>query len=190
MAARNRPQSTDRRSTRLTRKHAQLLGYGIPRMSVDSSTSISIGAPSVHGYAAGYYAAHYADPGSRFDPWPSFVATQASTDNEQRGEKENTDWKVAIQHDLNGDMMVYGSVATGYIAGAIEGGGSTALTKPNEVMAYEVGLKSTLLDGAMRLNIAAFFNDYDGLTTSAFIAQGQTIVAPNLGRWNNGVLGS
>jgi len=133
--------------------------------------------PSVHGYAAGYYAAHYADPGSRFDPWPAFVATQASTDNEQRGEKENTDWKVALQHDLNDDMMIYGSVSTGYIAGAIEGGGSTALTKPNEVMAYELGLKSTLLDGAMRLNIAAFFNDYDGLTTSSFIAQGQTIVA-------------
>lgn len=133
--------------------------------------------PSVHGWASGYYSAHYADPGSRFDPWPKFVATQASVDNEQRGEKENTDWKVAIQHDLNDDVMIYGSAATGYIAGAIEGGGSTGLTKPNEVMAYEIGLKSTLLDGQMRLNASAYFNDYDGLTTSSFVAQGQTIVA-------------
>ena len=75
------------------------------------------------------------------------------------------------------DVMIYGSAATGYIAGAIEGGGSTGLTKPNEVMSYELGLKSTLADGTMRLNVAAFYNDYEGLTTSSFIAQGQTIVA-------------
>lgn len=133
--------------------------------------------PAVHGWAAGYYSAHYDDPGSRFDPWPKFVATQASIDNEQRGEKSHTDWKVAIQHDLNDDVMLYGSASTGYIAGAIEGGGSTELTKPNEVTAYEVGLKSTLLDGRMQLNAAAYYNDYDGLTTSEFVAQGQTIVA-------------
>ena len=133
--------------------------------------------PSVHGFGAGYYAAHYADPGSRFAPWPEFVTTQQSTDGEQRGEKSNTDWKVALQHDLNDEMMVYGTVATGYIAGAIAGGGSTSLTAPNEVMSYELGLKSTLLGGSMRLNMAAYFNDYEGLTTSSFVAQGQTIVA-------------
>jgi iron complex outermembrane receptor protein len=133
--------------------------------------------PSVHGWAAGYYSAHYDDPGSRFAPWPEFVTTQSSIDNEQSGEKDHTDWRVALQHDLNDSMMIYGSAATGYIAGAIEGGGSTDLTKPNEVMSYELGLKSTLLNGRMRLNIAAFFNDYDGLTTSSFVAQGQTIVA-------------
>ncbi|MGI9237003.1 MAG: TonB-dependent receptor [Woeseiaceae bacterium] len=133
--------------------------------------------PSVHGYASGYYAAHYADPGSRFAPWPVFVATQATIDGAQKGDKSNTDWKLAVQHDINDEMMAYASIATGYIAGAIEGGGSTGLTKPNEVLSYELGLKSTLLDGTMRLNLAAFFNDYEGLTTSSFVAQGQTIVA-------------
>ncbi|MEL7186701.1 MAG: hypothetical protein AAFN50_09770, partial [Pseudomonadota bacterium] len=34
-----------------------------------------------------------------------------------------------------------------------------------------------LMDGTMRLNAAAYFNDYEGLTTSSFVAQGQTIVA-------------
>lgn len=168
--------------------------YGQAEYSFNDTTSATVGlrrsederrffnkyldwGPSVHGWASGYYAAHYADPGSRFDPWPSFVETQASIDNEQRGEKGNTDWKLAIQHDLNDEVMIYGSAATGYIAGAIAGGGSTDLTAPNEVMAYEIGLKSTLLDGRMRLNASAFFNDYEGLTTSAFVAQGQTIVA-------------
>ena len=46
----------------------------------------------------------------------------------------------------------------------------TDLTDPNTVDAYELGLKSTILDGRMRLNVAAFYNDYKGLTTSSFIA--------------------
>jgi iron complex outermembrane receptor protein len=133
--------------------------------------------PSVHGWAAGYYSAHYDDPGSRFAPWPEYVETQASIDGRQDGEKSNNDYKIAIQHDLNENMMIYASKATGYIAGEIAGGGTTDLTAPNEVDAYELGLKSTLLDGTMRLNLAAFFNDYAGLTTSSFVAQGQTIVA-------------
>ena len=133
--------------------------------------------PSVHGGAAGYTDAHLTDPGSRFADWPEFVETQASIDGRNTGKASHTDWKVAVQYDIGDNTMVYASAATGYIAGAIEGGGSTDLTDPNEVDAYEAGLKSTLLDGTMRLNLAAYYNDYRGLTTSSFIAQGQTIVA-------------
>jgi iron complex outermembrane receptor protein len=135
--------------------------------------------PAVHGWASGYYSAHYDDPGSRFDPWPSFVdsSTSATEDSRQNGKSTHTDWKLALQHDVGDNGMIYGSAASGYIAGSIEGGGSNDLTDPNEALSYELGYKSTLLDGTMRLNMALFYNDYDGLTTSSFIAQGETIVA-------------
>ena len=133
--------------------------------------------PSVHGFGAGYYANHFNDSGSRFMPWPEFVETAASETSRQTGEKSHTDWKLAVQHDLNDEIMLFGSASTGYIAGAIAGGGSTDLTDPNEVDSYEVGMKSTILDGTMRLNVAAYYNDYKGLTTSSFVAQGATIVA-------------
>ena len=133
--------------------------------------------PSVHGWAAGFADAHLTDPGSRFADWPVFVETQASIDGRNTGKASHTDWKVALQYDIGDNTMVYASAATGYIAGSIEGGGSTDLTDPNEVDSYEAGLKSTLLDGTMRLNMAAYYNDYKGLTTSSFVAQGQTIVA-------------
>jgi iron complex outermembrane receptor protein len=132
---------------------------------------------NVHGWAPGYYSAHFDDPGSRFADWPVFVATDASEQNRQRGKDSHLDWKLAYQHDINNYMMVYASAATGYIAGAIAGGGSTDLTDPNEADSYEIGMKSTLLNGTMRLNIAAYYNDYTGLTTSEFVAQGETIVA-------------
>jgi len=135
--------------------------------------------PAIHQYAAGYYAAHLDNPGSRFSPWPIFVdSNSAATDNSrQDGSDTHFDWKVALQHDLNESMMVYGSASTGYIAGGVQGGGSNDLNPPNEVDAYEVGLKSTLADGTVRMNVAAFYNDYTGLTSTAFVAQGETIVS-------------
>jgi iron complex outermembrane receptor protein len=135
--------------------------------------------PAVHGWASGYYSAHEQDPGSRFDDWPLFVdsTTSATENSRQNGKSDHTDWKVSLQHDVTNDIMVYGNAASGYIAGSIAGGGSTDLTDPNEATSYELGMKSTLLDGTMRLNIAAYYNKYDGLTTSSFVAQGETIVA-------------
>ena len=133
--------------------------------------------PSVHGWGAGYVDAHLDDAGSRFAPWPVFVETEQSVAGRQTGEASHVDWRASVQFDLSNDMLVYASGATGYIAGAIEGGGSTDLTDPNEVDSYEVGLKNTLLDGLMVLNLAAYQNRYAGLTTSSFVAQGQTIVA-------------
>ncbi|MBT8098259.1 MAG: TonB-dependent receptor [Gammaproteobacteria bacterium] len=132
---------------------------------------------NVHGFAAGYADAHLEDPGSRFDDWPTFVETPSSPG--AKGSKDNTDYKVAIQHDLTDNAMLYGSISTGYIAGGIEGGssGSQNLTAPNEVESIEVGIKSTLLDGTMRLNVAAYNNDYEGLSTSSFEACGSTICA-------------
>jgi iron complex outermembrane receptor protein len=135
--------------------------------------------PAVHGWASGYYSAHYDNPGSRFAPWPVFVnsTTSATENSRQNGEDSHVDWKLSLQHDVNESVMVYATAATGYIAGGLEGGGSTKLTDPNEVNSYEAGLKSTVLDGTMRLNVAAYYNDYTGLTTSSFVAQGETIVA-------------
>lgn len=135
--------------------------------------------PQVHGYASGYYSAHEEDPGSRFDFWPAFVdSTTGATENSyQTGKDNHTDWKLSLAHDISDNVMVYGTAATGYIAGAIAGGGSTDLTAPNEADSYEIGFKNTLLGGAMTLNIAAYYIKYDGLTTSSFVAQGETIVA-------------
>ena len=133
--------------------------------------------PSVHGNAPGYTDAHLEDPGSRFASWPVFVETEASAEGRQTGEASHVDWRASVQYDVSNEVLLYASAATGYIAGAIEGGGSTELTDPNEVDAYEIGMKNRLLDGVMVLNLAAYQSSYGGLTTSSFVAQGQTIVA-------------
>jgi iron complex outermembrane receptor protein len=76
---------------------------------------------------------------------------------------DHFDYRVALDYDLNKDIMVYGQIATGFKGG----GNATQLLFPSqlhsfeseELTNYEVGVKSTLFD-QLRLNASVFFNDY------------------------------
>lgn len=120
-----------------------------------------------------YYSAGLIEE-SRLEPWPRFDLNEDSLND---GEDDHVDWRLAFQYDLSDGVMVYASVATGYISGEPIRAGSTKLSDPNEVEAYELGIKSTLLDGSMVLNAALYQNDYEGLSTTTFVQQGGTIIA-------------
>tara|TARA_R110002110_G_scaffold413729_1_gene641582 strand:+ start:67118 stop:69532 length:2415 start_codon:yes stop_codon:yes gene_type:complete len=111
---------------------------------------------------------------SRTEDWPRF---ELNPDSANKGKDDHIDWRLAMQYDLTDNMMIYGSVATGYISGNPVRAGSTDLSDPNEVEAYELGLKSELLDGSLIINAALYQNDYDGLSTTTFVQQGGTIIA-------------
>jgi iron complex outermembrane recepter protein len=84
--------------------------------------------------------------------------------NNSKGDDDNTDYRLALQYNINDDLMIYGSTATGYITGSVSQSGK--LLDPSEVESYELGVKSTLLDGSMTLNATLYSAEYDGLTTS------------------------
>jgi len=75
--------------------------------------------------------------------------------------------RAALQYAATDDINFYGSVSTGYKGGGFNSRGTTRETvgpyNEETVTAYEVGMKSELLDGNMRFNIAAFLNDYKDL---------------------------
>jgi iron complex outermembrane receptor protein len=81
-------------------------------------------------------------------------------------------WKAGIEYDINDDMMTYFTASNGYRAGGINFilEGVPLTYDSEEVIAYEVGYKSTLLDGTMVLNIAAYYNDYKDMQAQSFIA--------------------
>ena len=57
--------------------------------------------------------------------------------------------------------MIYGGLASGFKAGGLaSSGGQKANYDPETVETYSMGVKSTLLDGTMRLNLEYFYNDY------------------------------
>jgi iron complex outermembrane receptor protein len=92
------------------------------------------------------------------------------------GKDDNTDYTLAADYKLSQDVMVYATYATAYIAGSTDIA-TQKLLEPQTNKALEVGLKSTLLDGDLRLNLAAYNGKIEGLTTTAFIEQGDTGVA-------------
>ncbi len=68
------------------------------------------------------------------------------------------DWQVSD------DVLAYASYARGYKPGGINNAASTNPTYDREdVNAFEIGIKSLLADGSLLLNVALFYNDYDGL---------------------------
>lgn len=75
--------------------------------------------------------------------------------------------KVALDFSLSDDALIYASAQDGYKAGAFQGFPQqlTDLTveylRPESVRAYEVGAKTSWLDGDLTLNGALFLSEYD-----------------------------
>jgi outer membrane receptor protein involved in Fe transport len=107
----------------------------------------------------------------------------------------STDFSVVAQWDVSDDVMLYGSVASGFKAGGFDTRSNKTPTAssffiPNPAggfiippglltdgtfefedetaLSYEVGAKMRLAGGAADLNLAAFFTEYDDLQISQF----------------------
>lgn len=91
--------------------------------------------------------------------------------------------KIGLRYDFNDDISSYITFTNGF-----KSGGWSARTNeaaevvtfdPETVNSYEIGLKSTLLNGRGRVNIAAFYYDYQDLFNTGTGEAGNFIVATN-----------
>lgn len=86
---------------------------------------------------------------------------------EGRFEGDEVDYRVAVQYRWSDAFMTYAQVATGFKGGGINPRPfypQQALPfGPETLTAYEVGVKTDLLDHRLRLNAAAFFNQYEDI---------------------------
>jgi hypothetical protein len=83
-------------------------------------------------------------------------------------------YKLAVQHNLNDNQMVYASYTTATKAGG-NNPNSTGTPDPydqEETGVFEIGTKSILLDGAMLFNAAYFQNTTDGMLISSIVNAG------------------
>ena len=93
---------------------------------------------------------------------------------------DETTGRLAYEHDINEDTMVYASYTKGFKPGGsnltfgypMDAEGFGAAPAPQLIFpffesemidAYEVGLKTDFLDGRMRANVSAFTYDYENL---------------------------
>jgi len=101
---------------------------------------------------------------------------------------ENFSPAATLTYKINPDVSIYGRFARGYKSGGFNGEtnvfaaptadcptGALELCNPylpETVDSYELGLKSVLADGALILNLAAFWDDHKDIQLSVFDATG------------------
>ena len=96
-----------------------------------------------------------------------------------------TTGRVAVEYDIDGDTMIYASYTRGFKPGgsnltygyttAEDAAMGNAIAPPlvlpvfdsESITAYEAGLKTDLIDGRLRANVAAFFYEYEDLQFQA-----------------------
>jgi iron complex outermembrane recepter protein len=80
-------------------------------------------------------------------------------------DEDSTSGKVALDWNITDDILTYASYSRGYKSGSFPTLSTNVDTQLDPVVqeeldAYELGLKASLLDGMMQLNAAAFYYDY------------------------------
>ena len=74
---------------------------------------------------------------------------------------DSSAYKIALQHDLSDDVMVYTSISSATKPGGANTGNDLAVLKDEEVTNMEVGVKSILANGAILMNATLFNTKID-----------------------------
>ncbi|MEN8723572.1 MAG: TonB-dependent receptor [Alphaproteobacteria bacterium] len=97
-------------------------------------------------------------------------------------EDDNISYSIAIGKEIDEDTSAYVRYATGYKSGGInlsrEAGGVTpgqpvanaalAVFDPEEVTAYEIGIKRTIDDGRARVNVSLYYQELEDFQSNTF----------------------
>lgn len=87
--------------------------------------------------------------------------------------EDQFDPAITIQWDAVPGVMLYGTFAKGSKGGGFAGASANATAanfgfEPEEAESYEIGAKTTLMDGRANFNIAAFTTEYTNLQVSQY----------------------
>ena len=108
---------------------------------------------------------------------PGFIAlppSQQFREIDITDKRDNLSWRAGLQFYFTPDVQIYGSVARGYKGSLINDGltnssiGQT-LVEPEKPLAFELGLKASVLDNRLGLNIALFHTEVDNYQTTVFL---------------------
>ena len=139
-----------------------------------------------------------------FQQGPVFnPATDRRLPNAAELSTARTTWRLGVEYDLVPGTLLYGSLATGYKAGGfndgcVAGAGVGGIDcpaaaaveqdylyyQPEELRAWEAGLKSRLLGGRLSFNAAAFYYDYTNLqlSSNAIVSGAPRLLTGNAGQ--------
>ena len=123
-----------------------------------------VGAANANILGAGYV--------GTVDNLMSIPETEGIYGNYNEQSFSNVSGRLVAQYAMSDDTNVYASYTTGYRAGGFNGGNFDRATMSGDeyfeetIGSMEFGVKSTLMDGRMRVNAAVFSYDYDDVQVS------------------------
>ncbi|RME65484.1 MAG: TonB-dependent receptor, partial [Alphaproteobacteria bacterium] len=105
---------------------------------------------------------------------PSFVPNYAVPVND---DWHSFDPKVTLDYHVTDDFLAYATFSTGFKSGGYQYNAATAAIaavpfNPEEVTAYEAGIKSQWADRRLQLNASGFYYDYKDLQLPIFVPLG------------------
>jgi iron complex outermembrane receptor protein len=109
------------------------------------------------------------------DAWhdPSIYPTYSENDN--KGSWDHDDFRIGLDWDLSADTLIYTYLASGFKSGGIGDVFSETNPRtgeeinvrtsfgPEEVLTWELGAKTMMLDGRLKLQATYFYSDYDDM---------------------------
>ncbi|MCI4644787.1 MAG: TonB-dependent receptor [Hyphomonadaceae bacterium] len=113
--------------------------------------------------------------GAAFDDtgYLTSVPGAALVELEQTEKETNFSWRLGFDYDATENTMLYASAATGFKSGVFFSGptpdpGAWGYVEPEELLALEVGVKSTL-NRRLYVGVSAFHYDYSDKQTLSFV---------------------
>jgi iron complex outermembrane receptor protein len=107
----------------------------------------------------------------RYNPFlpgvPTFTPAGALTGTRSHYQSDRLDYRVSVDYRWSDALLTYAQISTGF-----RGGGTNprpfvpeqaVAFFPETLTAYEIGFKSDVFDRKLRLNVAAFINDYSNI---------------------------
>lgn len=85
-------------------------------------------------------------------------------------------YRAALDHQFTDSVLGYASATRGFKSGVFSTTAPFApAVNPETVLAYELGVKSDLFDRRLRVNVAAFYNDYKNIQLNSVQVVGTTL---------------
>lgn len=103
---------------------------------------------------------------------------------------DEIDYRISLDYDVSDSAMVYATIATGFKGGGVSArpfDAAQALNgtfDPETLTSFEVGTKMDMLDGLLRLNLSAYYYEYEDVQQPIGDCSSLGSLAP-CGAWQN-----
>jgi iron complex outermembrane receptor protein len=95
---------------------------------------------------------------------PTLLASERDSDN--------VSWRLDLRYSASDDLLAFAGVSTGFKSGGLTiTNGELDTFDPENLTAYEAGMKSRWLDRKLTLNASAFYYDFEDLQVHTVILQ-------------------